>query len=395
MKILHIEDRFHPEVGYQLNFLARLHSPENEFVILTSDSFSIWGNFNSSDIEIKDKTFSDRYKIKIHRLPAFLAKGNKNNIWIRGLIKKVCEINPDIIYVHCIESYSAARIILNRRLQKYTIITDTHNLYNQFRKSSKYKIYMILFSNLVVRKINNNYIKVFYTAEENRQILLNEYKINPQLVVSGLIGTELNLFYFDRDDGFKLRAELGINYNSIVILYTGKINGIKQPHLILEAIKILESDINEQLTLVFVGSSDQTYYNQFCMVDFVNKNIKTYWHKQAPNTELYKFYSMADFAVFPRHNTLSSLDAQACKLPVIMESDLTNDERLKFGGLTFESGNIKSLADGIYQLIHDHKLRKKLGNDGFKYIKENYNYVEIIRNMEIDMEKQVNSNKKI
>jgi glycosyltransferase involved in cell wall biosynthesis len=392
MRILHIEDRFHPEVGYQINFLARLHSSEHEFIILTSNSFSIWGNSNLSDIIIKDNSFSEKYKVKINRLSAFFAKGNKNNIWIKGLIRKVLEIKPDIIYVHCIESYSAARIILSWRLRKYVIITDTHNLYNQFRKGLKYKIYMFLFRILVVREINNRKIKVFFTAEENRQILVNDYGIENDHIISGLIGTEIELFYFDKNEAFKLRSELKIGKENIILLYTGKINGIKQPHLIFEAVKIIEHEINIPVTLVFVGSVDQEYFNKFCLNAFINKNISTIWHPQVPNTELYRFYSMSDFAVFPRHNTLSSLDAQACKLPVIMESDLTNDERLKYGGLTFESENLQSLANSIKRLIQDQGLRERLGTAGFNYVKGKYNYIEIIRNMELEMERKVSEN---
>jgi glycosyltransferase involved in cell wall biosynthesis len=385
MKILHIEDRFHSEVGYQINFLARLHSPQDEFIILTSNSFSIWGKTSISDIVINDNNFSKKYNVKIIRLSSLLAKGNKNNIWIRGLVKKVCEIKPDLIYVHCIESYSAARIILSRRLKNYTIISDTHNLYNQFSKRLKYIVYMYFFKRLVIKEINKRKIKVFFTAEENRQILLHDYGIDFNLVVSGLIGTDMNLFYFDKEEGSKLRSEFKIGKDTIVLLYTGKINSIKQPHMIFDAMKIIEYSINIPIALVFVGSIEEEYFNEYCKINFENKNIKIIWHQQVPNNELYQFYSMSDIVIFPRHNSLSSLDAQACKLPVIMESDLTNDERLKNGGLTFESGNIQSLANLINQLILDHQLRKSLGEAGYRYVKEKYNYIEIIHNMEIEM----------
>jgi len=42
MKILHVEDWFHPEMGYQVNFFAKYHSPEMDTWILSVNDFSLW-----------------------------------------------------------------------------------------------------------------------------------------------------------------------------------------------------------------------------------------------------------------------------------------------------------------------------------------------------------------
>lgn len=385
MRILHIEDRFHPNLGYQLNFMSKLHNQEHEMIIITSDSCSLWGISDIKDLEIADKLFAEKYKIKIVRLPAYMAKGNKNNIWIKGLVKEICKNRPDMIYVHCVESYSAARVILSSRLRKFKIFTDTHNLYNQFRNSLKFKVYMFVFRKLVVSNINKRKIKTFYTAEENRHMLIKDYGIAETLVKSGLIGTDSGHYYNDKEEGSKLRTKLGILPESTILLYAGKINSIKQPHLILNALQIIENEVNTLLDLVFVGSVEKDYFDKCCNVQFENRYIKIHWHPQVINTELYKYYSMADFAVFPRHNTLSSLDAQACKLPIIMESDTTNDERLKEGGLTFISGNMNSLANQILEMINNKELRIRLGQKGYDYVMGKYEYQSIIRGMEAEM----------
>ncbi|MEZ5071174.1 MAG: hypothetical protein R2751_09435 [Bacteroidales bacterium] len=44
LKVLHIEDRFHPDMGYQINYFARYHHPSCEFYILTSGSTRLWEN---------------------------------------------------------------------------------------------------------------------------------------------------------------------------------------------------------------------------------------------------------------------------------------------------------------------------------------------------------------
>ena len=383
MRIIHIEDRFHPDMGYQINFLSRYHSSEDEFIIITSTSLSIWNVENDEALLQRDREFEKKYKVSIIRLPAFFARGDKSFVWIRQLTNKLLSLNPDVVYVHCIESFSSARVFLRRKIgNKCQIVTDTHSLYNQFRTSLKFKIYMLLLKKFVVKNINRNSYSVFYTAEENRQILSEVYEIRRDLIFPGLIGTDLDLFKYDEKEAEKKLKELSISQGKTTILYTGKINNIKKPHLLLEAIKLIENKISEELTILFVGSVDQEYYDQHCKIRFKNSLIQTIFHPMVPNNKLYIYYSLASFAVFPRHNTLSSLDAQACRLPIIMESDQTNDVRLKMGGLTFRPGETNDLADKILMLIEDPDLREKLSMGGYEFIKENYDYRKIILNME-------------
>jgi glycosyltransferase involved in cell wall biosynthesis len=68
------------------------------------------------------------------------------------------------------------------------------------------------------------------------------------------------------------------------------------------------------------------------------------------------------------------LDAQACGLPVIMERDATNVERLKEGGLCYEPGNVAELGAQILLLLKDESLAKELSVNGEKYMYERYNY---------------------
>lgn len=94
---------------------------------------------------------------------------------------------------------------------------------------------------------------------------------------------------------------------------------------------------------------------------------------------------MADFAVFPDENTLSALDAQACALPVIMQEDMTNNERLEKGGLTFARGDLKDLSEKILWMIENPGQRKKLGLAGQEYIKAKFDYRRIVEKMEHDL----------
>lgn len=382
VKIVHVEDWFHPEMGYQINYLAKYHNPAIEFHIVTSDCYDLWPSDDKQENKIeKDATFEKNYNVKIHRLPS-LIKSGKHNRWLLGLHDKIREIDPDVVFAHCIESFTALRIILNKKIRhKYKIATDTHTLYSQFGNGFGYKAFLCFMKYKVVSLINRNNIKVFYTAEENQEILKTEYRINNALIKNSNIATDLSTFYNDSNSGKEIRHQLDIPDNAFMIIYTGKVNHLKQPHILLEALQQIDS---ENVYVVFVGAKNRRYYDEvFKPLADKTQNIRMIENQK--NTELYKFYSAADLAVFPKQNTLSALDAQACKLPVIMENDFTNKIRLKQGGLLYQQGNISELADSINRLRKDTELRKKLALEGYQFIKVNYNYKKIIANVEKEL----------
>ena len=152
--------------------------------------------------------------------------------------------------------------------------------------------------------------------------------------------------------------------------------------MILEALKIIDNKINNKLVAVFIGPKSKDYFEKYFSQLPYFSQIEIKLLDPIKNNILYKYYSMADFIVFPKENSLSSLDAQSCSLPVIMEDDPTNRERLKQGGLVYKINDIENLAEKILYLIRNPDKRKMMGINGKEYIKDKYNYLSIIRNME-------------
>lgn len=382
MKIVHIENHFHPDMGYQLNYFAEFHNPSIDFYIISSDSFAIWKGVDSEQIlRSLDKAFEKKYNVKIIRLSSYLSKKGKHNIWIKDLFQTIRKISPDIIFTHAIETLTSVRIILSRLSRKSILVSDTHTLMNQKVKGMKGLIYYQIFRSLYVPIINRKKILVFYTAEENKKILINMYGINFRNIFPCLIGTNLNDYRYDEVSAQEIRENLKLELQTPLILYTGKLNERKKPHLLLSAVKKIENFLEHKIHLLIIGPKDQEYYNKYFQFNF-SEMVEVDIIDSVANKELFKFYSAADFAVFPKENTLSALDAQACRLPVIMEEDETNQIRLKEGGLCYKKNDISDLSLRIFVLINNRKLLNKLSDDGYRYIEENYNYKNIVRNME-------------
>ena len=383
LKVLHIEERFHPDFGYQINFFCKFKGDDIDLIILTSESLSIWNQTYNEDIRKKDRLFEQNYNVRIIREKVYLDRKNKRNIWIRGLTPEIKRINPDIIYTHGIESITAFRIFVNPFLiKRYKLATDTHMLYNQLPDGWKTSILIKAIRFFISSRINKLSVPVFYTVEENQRISIDRYGIKSKNLYSCPIGTDNSIYYYDASARIQFRERYNIATDDVCIIYTGKFNTSKDPGMILKALQQIEHSINDTLKLIFIGDGPEDYINKALKYKFDNRNISVSIIPTVSFKELYKYYSMADFAVFPKENTLSSLDAQACKLPIIMEEDMTNMERLKCGGIFYQPGNISDLASKIGILINDKHLRKRLSEDGYRYIINNFSYERIITEME-------------
>jgi glycosyltransferase involved in cell wall biosynthesis len=380
MKILHIEDRFHPKLGHQLNNFAKLHDPEIEIHILCSDSFLPWKGTDSQLImNESDKDFEKKYNVVIHRTKTLFEI--RTRVWMKKLKKRILEINPDVIYIHGVEIFSAIRIILSSLSKKFRIYADTHTLLGQSKNKFIGNLFYFVFKKTVVPIINKKNIVVFYTTNENRLILKDVYGIKEKNIKRCLIGTDTSKFYFDENERGFWRRRYDIKMKDIAIIYTGKHNDIKKPHLVLEAVKNLNIDNSREIFLFFVGSKETKYFAEHFKENF-DYGFKVIYISEIENDQLYKYYSMADIAAFPKENTLSALDVQACKLPVILEDNQTNRDRVNDSGLLYEKNSINDLTKKIFRLIENDELRKRFGENGLKFIKDVYDYKKIISEVE-------------
>ncbi|MCF6240002.1 MAG: glycosyltransferase [Bacteroidales bacterium] len=291
------------------------------------------------------------------------------------------QMKPDVVFVHSMESFTSLYLLSKKKLYKDFLLTcDTHTLYNQFTNSIFEKIYFFLYKKLVFPKINKYKIPVFYTANENKKILINQYRILDKLIYPYPIGSDSSVFFKNKEAGHNLRTKLKIAQNTKIILYTGKFNYPKSPHILLEAVQKIKNDLND-FKIVMIGAKNNEYFNTF--FDNPNyENLPLLILAPVKVTELNAYYNMADIAVFPKENTLSALDCQLCGLPVIMEENITNMERLKKGGLCYKPNNIDDLSKKIYLLLSDKHLHEKLSNEGLQFIEANYSYKKIIKKTE-------------
>jgi glycosyltransferase involved in cell wall biosynthesis len=202
-------------------------------------------------------------------------------------------------------------------------------------------------------------------------------KFSPYCVDNYRFQQESRLY---KENLVKLKNELNIPVDKIVVFSSGKFIEKKRPMDLLRAIKKVNK---ENVILVLMGDGEL----RPMMEDYIEKNnlknvVLTGFINQS---QISKYYAIADIYVMPSGIGetwgLSTNEAMNFGLPVILSDEVGCGADLIIegkNGFTFPVGNTDALANMINHFIEDNTLRIKAGEESLRII-ENYSYEQTIK----------------
>lgn len=348
MIIIHVEDYFDPTAGYQINELLFAGKDNADDVyLITSNDMSPFHKDHSVEA---DEDFERNTGVKIIRLDVYIKFSSR--IILKGLFKTIKQINPHLVYMHGIGDFKD--LILFRTKREYEIIRDCHMSWvasqNRFRKLY-YTLYRKIFAPIINK--TDKYAKIFALGDEEYQYL-NNLGVSQSKIDYLRHGYNDAIMHYDHAGRTSIRKEYGFEDSDVVISYIGKFNNSKRPDIVFDIIdNIDKSFIDEyKLRLLFVGpKEDQYMQNTFgTKLKQMEDKIKITVDSSKPFTELKKYYSASDICIFPKETSLSSIHAQICGCPVIMEKHSSNTERVINNNNLFPNDDI-SIATNILKRI--------------------------------------------
>ena len=131
MKIVHVMNWYIPGMGYQENYLpAEQKKLGHDVEIVTSDRLPPYKGYERHIGKIVGKrivgagTFEDN-GIKIHRLPIFFEIESGGQLFLKGLKKKLKQLEPDIVQAHGAFSLLTLQVIFCRNLVLMELVMDS------------------------------------------------------------------------------------------------------------------------------------------------------------------------------------------------------------------------------------------------------------------------------
>ncbi len=380
MKIVHVVDYFHPELGYQETFVAREHARMgHEVCVVTSDRYSPFiykENRNLLGKRIKKPGMFMERDINVWRLKTRWEIPHA--IWVSGLESKLRELKPDVVMVHGIANFFAIRIArLKKKTGGFKLIYDDHMAFAASR--SPMRLLYPLFRLFCSPQIQKSADALVAVAETCRRFMRARYGIPAERIVTVPLGADAEVFKFDVAVRNEVRNRLGIGSDETVFIYAGKIVAVKGPHLLVDAALQL-AKTHGNIRVLLVGNGSSTYIGEMkAKIQAQGATDLFIWHDAVLNRELPGFYSAADVAVWPREASLSMMEAMACNLPVIISDTSEVAERVAYNnGLTYRGDDAADLAQKMQQLLKP-ELRKEMGQQGRKLIEDKLSWRVIAR----------------
>ena len=267
------------------------------------------------------------------------------------------------------------------RFSKYTgeVWYHLHNIPRTNAKCKQVfeKCKYLCVSKYVAEEIEKDANPIGPVAKENIKILYN------------CIDTEL--FKQQKVESDFLREKYSINDTDKVILFVGRLSAEKGVDKVMEAVKLLN---DKSVKLLIAGSLlsnaniKDAYQNKLsALATELKDNIL--FTGYVPQTELPKFYNMADISVLPsvweEPAGLTMVESMACGLPVITTQSGGIPEYVANCGIVLpvDDNLSRNIAEKIDILFANDALRKSLSENAVKRSNENFsskNYLDYFYN---------------
>lgn len=375
MKIIYINDFFHPDAGYQDNILTKYWSGfGNEVSMITSEiekmPVRLTKFFDCTEIEKKDLEFEKNNKVKILRVPIIAYKSGRS-IYSRKIFRLINEINPDIVFVNGNDSLIGMELICRQKKMPYALVLDSHML-EMASKNPLRDLYRFWYKRFITPIIVKENIPVVRTQDDAYVEKCLGIPLSRCPFIS--FGSDTILFHPDKNQNAKFRKENDILPDDFVVLYAGKLSKDKGADILAE---VTDKKISEKRNVVFaiVGNSSGEFGEEI-EKKFSGSRNRVLRFPTQKYVKLCDFYQAADIAVYPKECSLSFYDVQACGVPVVFEDNNVNISRsMNNNAIVFKSGNTDDLASKI-RFFAEMKEDEFLlySNQAEKFILQDYKY---------------------
>lgn len=378
MKIVHVINYFSTKMKYQEYFLAKEQvTAGHEVYVITSNKIFPFPDYNNSakrmygNRNLETGYFVDE-GIKIYRLNCLFEINAR--VYLKGMNALIKEIEPDLIISHGIVQFYTLDL-LRCNFKSCRLVVDEHMLYTDISNSSIKKIFYLIYSFLFGKLIIKKFDKIIPISYGTIELINKIMKLKSKKIQMIPLGVDTTLFYPDKNKKNEFRSKYLIGNEQLVVTYTGKITEYKKVHAIINA---LNSIIDRSIVIVLVGNIDTIYFSY--IQNIIKSSLHRVIHIDAVSHNYLPFiYNASDIAVWPAHQTISTLEASACSIPIICSNFLK--ERYEKGmGLGISDSN-EDLRSKLSDLVYDKKKRIKMGVNGYentnkyfswKYINEKF-----------------------
>lgn len=249
-----------------------------------------------------------------------------------------------------------------------------------FRKIS-WPLYEV-FDRIAVKYID----KIIVLSHITEELIKKIYKRVPKIIRSGV-----DIEFFQGASGQEIRKKYDLE-NDFVLLQVGRLVYFKRQIDSLKALFYL-SRRYDNVKLILEGRGPQKPLRDLSKKLGVEDRL--IFLSASDDKELAKIYAACDVFLFPSKLTwgLVVTEAMAAARAVIVSNKAGVSEIIEnyVNGIVVDHAKPKEIAGHVKRLMDDPKLRKKLGENAYEYVKRNLSWRKYAENMESVFEQTISN----
>lgn len=330
----------------------------------------------------KDKQFGVNFTWDIPLLDGYSYVFLPNRTWRKtgsgriwsyinpGIIQQLCSLPPGLVVF---SGWSSITDLIGYLVVKFTKHKSAIRCDAPFLQEGNKTGFRKIIRRITLSKIIFKYfIDVFIFIGKQNYKFYKSFNVPDLKLISSPFSVDNNRFFHGNGlSGNTLtRMGMGILDNDFVIIFTGKLIGVKSPLDIVKAFQILPVKYKKLLLVgdgeLKVEIEDYIYTNQLQGVictGFINQAI------------LPEYYRLADVFVLASSSEtwgLSVNEAMACGLPVVVSDAVGCGEdlvRKGENGFIYSQGNIRELSETLYKVFLDKNSKNIMGAESLNIIR--------------------------
>lgn len=374
MKIIHIAlaSSFTEGLLYQDNLLANQNIKDGHEVIVIS-------NCNTYDkgvlVDVPEEDTILENGIRLIRLKYKKIINNFISSKIRatkGLFNILEDLMPDVIIHHGLNDWE---IITVKKFKKshpdVKFYCDSHADYftsatNSISLNILHKVYYRLIISSCIKEID----KIFYISMSCKHFLKEVYKIPDTLTDFLPLGGDTVEDKERKSDALRIRKELGLDVNSILILHGGKLDVGKKT---VEFLKNFTTVAREDIQLVLIGNLDHVIEKEVNEIVSEKNNINYLGWKNGQ--ELKSYLNAADLYIQPGKVSALAQNAICSGCALILNNLEDNEYLISDNGFLINS--VSEIRE-ILSCISKEQI-EEMKNNSTRLAKEQLNYSVIAK----------------
>ena len=337
--------------------------------------------------------YVNKKKVKVIRLPVH----SKNPIlmFFNSLILIFIILFFNISIVHARSRAPAWSCLLATKVTRRKFVTTFHGTYNFNGFMKKFYNSVMLRSDLIIA--GSNFI--FSHINENYSEYLINLKKKFLVIFRGINTDYFNSNTIKQLEENKLISFWNINKNKKIILFPGRLTSWKGQEMFIEAINLVNKEIDpETFNVVILGSDQGRKIYKQKLLRLVEQHRLANQVKFIDNCKnMPVAYKISDLIVSssiePEAFGRVSIEAQSMEKPIIASNiggskeTIANDKT----GFLFEAGKPASLSKKIIEVLQlDETTLKFLGNEGRKNVIKKFNIEKMCFSTYLEYKKLIN-----